>query len=50
MIRIHKKIDAILVEHYKANSSVASICAGSVAVSIHLFDADETIHQHVIRY
>jgi 4-methyl-5(b-hydroxyethyl)-thiazole monophosphate biosynthesis len=43
-----KKSGALLLDHYKTNKLVAAICAGPVAVSTHLYDADENARKHDI--
>jgi 4-methyl-5(b-hydroxyethyl)-thiazole monophosphate biosynthesis len=43
-----KKAGVILVDHYKANKLVAAICAGPIALSTHLYDADENARKHDI--
>ena len=43
-----KKSGAILLDHYKANKLVAAICAGPIAISAHLYDADENTRKHDI--
>jgi putative intracellular protease/amidase len=43
-----KKAGAILLDHYKTNKLVAAICAGPIALSTHLHDADENTRKHDI--
>ena len=43
-----KKSGALLLEHYKTKKLVAAICAGPIAISTHLHDADENARQHDI--
>ncbi len=43
-----KKAGALLLDHYQTNKLVAAICAGPIALSTHLYDADENIRQHEI--
>jgi len=43
-----KKAGAILLDHYKTNKLVAAICAGPIALSTHLYDADENTRKHDI--
>ncbi|CAF1066216.1 unnamed protein product [Rotaria sp. Silwood1] len=43
-----KKAGALLINHYKTNKLVAAICAGPIALSTHLYDADENARKHNI--
>jgi putative intracellular protease/amidase len=43
-----KKAGVILLDHYKSNKLVAAICAGPMALSAHLYDADENARKHDI--
>ncbi|CAF1174073.1 unnamed protein product [Rotaria sordida] len=43
-----KKAGTLLVDHYKTNKLVAAICAGPIALSTHLYDADENTRKHDI--
>ncbi|CAF1001820.1 unnamed protein product [Adineta steineri] len=43
-----KQAGAILLDHYKTNKIVAAICAGPLALSTHLYDADKNIRKHDI--
>ena len=43
-----EKAGALLLDHYQRNKLIAAICAGPLALSAHLFDADEHVRQHDI--
>lgn len=43
-----RKSGALLLRHYQTQKLIAAICAGPIALSAHLHDADQNVRQHEI--